>query len=30
MYSQGRSKLSIATHTGVSRNTVKNYINAFS
>lgn len=30
MYSQGRSKLSIATHTGVSRNTVKNYLNAFS
>ena len=30
MYTQGRSKLSIATHTGVSRNTVKVYLAAFS
>ena len=30
MYTQGRSKLSIATHTGVSRNTVKVYLRAFS
>lgn len=29
MYSQGRSKLSIATHSGVSRNTVKIYLTAF-
>ena len=29
MYTQGRSKLSIATHTGVSRNTVKVYLAAF-
>ena len=30
MYTHGRSKLSVATHTGVSRNTVKNYLKAFS
>ena len=29
MYSQGKSKLSIATQTGTSRNTVKVYLAAF-
>ncbi|UEG51377.1 hypothetical protein LLH06_10375 [Mucilaginibacter daejeonensis] len=29
MYSQGRSKLSIAAQTGVSRNTAKEYLVAF-
>jgi transposase len=29
MHTQGRSKLSIATHTGVSRNTVKVYLKTF-